>query len=170
MAQAEVQRLSKDDERSPQLGELTFPLIVLAVTSIYLWDVHDIGQADTNLLLILPVSAIVLVLALAVIVGALLPAKREMPSAPDQDRPDVVGPGAEEEQVFDRTAIAWVTLFAAYLAALALIDFLIVTPVYLFALMRFLGVRSPKVIAMTVLGVTGGSYLVFVEFLSVGLP
>lgn len=63
-----------------------------------------------------------------------------------------------------------VAILAAYVVALAMVGFIISTPVMLVALLLAYGIRNWKVIASLSVGTTAVSYLVFYYLLAIQLP
>ena len=173
--------MGQEPEPRRRYGELIVPLMILALTAAYLWDVRGIARPELNLLLVRPLALLVIALALFIIVKAVVPRRMRQ-----GNRRDIAGDGEgavtsresasvlSEEPLpgspFDRLAVVWLVLFVTYLVALSFIDFRFVTPAYLTALMLFLGVRSWIVVAVTVVGVTSGIFLIFDLLLGVGLP
>lgn len=97
------------------------------------------------------------------------------PAQESETREDIEGDGEDEQGSYTRgqrilPVLLGVAILAGYALALAVVGFILSTPVMLVALLLAYGVRSWKVIAFLSVGVTAVIYLSFYYLLSIQLP
>ncbi len=154
MAQAKTVSNAADGGPSRLLGELAFATLLLVFVAWYFLDAWTTSTSAENLILILPVSALCLLLYGVIVVQLLR--RRPDPGFPAaaQDTPAAEGgaPTAEaaaEEAAAeagaarrrDRRAFALMGLTCLYVAALVYLPFDLITVVYLAAAMVLNGER-----------------------------
>lgn len=150
-----------DALRQGRLGEFLFATALIAFVGWYFIDAWGTSTSVENLILILPVSAICLVLYLLIIAG--LWRSRAAP-VDNRAREDA------EERVRDRRAVAFLVLTCLYVGGMAYLPFDAVTVVYLAAALWLNGERRWPVVALYSLSFGLFVVLGFQAMLSIPFP
>jgi putative tricarboxylic transport membrane protein len=148
-------------------GEFAFATFLIAFVGWYFLDASTTSTSVENLILILPVSALCLVLYLVIVAGlwrcrASGAAAGPMDAAAPHDSPD--------EKTKDRRAVALMGLTCLYVGAMAYLPFDLVTVVYLAMALWLNGERRWPVVGLY--SVSFGLFVVlgFQAMLSIPFP
>ena len=136
------------------------PLLLLGYAILYYFQVYSLPNPEINLLLIRPVFYMLVV---ATVIYILLQIFGESNQKNEED-------SAQTEPIKWNRTIAFSILTVAYVFILDYVGFVILTLVYMVALMLVLGVRTYKSLVLVPLVLTTLIYLVCEVWLNVRLP
>lgn len=145
-------------------GEMIVPLLLLGYSTRYYLEVAALPRPETNLLLIEPVYALLVLCCVAFAGKRLVETVRERPEA-------AAGPaGISAPPVNLVKSISFIVLTAGYIWAIPVVGFVVTTMAYTFLQLLALGVRSPAVLVLTPTLLSGLIWSGMEHFLNLRLP